>query len=346
MSHKLALVGFGTVGQGLAEILAEKGTEIERETGTTFQVVAITDMVKGALYDPQGLDLAGVLESVKEGGSLAGYPDRPGLIRGWDSFQTISDTQADTILEVTFTNVEDGQPGLDHVRRALSIGKNVVTTNKGPIALAYRELKELAQSHGARLLFEGTVMSGTPVLRMASSALAGNRILGVRGILNGTSNYVLTRMEDGLSFDAALAEAQKLGYAEANPTSDVDGFDPQYKLLILADTVLGETLSRDDIARTGIRDITPDDLARARTDGARYKLIASLEKTASGLKGRVAPEPVPLTNPLSGISGAVNALTFHCDLSGDVTIVGSGAGRVETGYALLIDCINLARGQV
>ncbi|MDA8206459.1 MAG: homoserine dehydrogenase, partial [Thermaerobacter sp.] len=304
------------------------------------------DTVKGALYDPQGLDLVGVLESVKEGGSLVGYPDRPGLIRGWDSFQTISDTGADTIVEATFTNVEDGQPGLDHVRRALSLGKNVVTTNKGPIALAYQELKELAQSYGARLLFEGTVMSGTPVLRMASSALAGNRILGVRGILNGTSNYILTRMEDGLPFDAALAEAQKLGYAEANPTSDVDGFDAQYKLLILANTVLGETLSRDDIARTGIRDITPDDLARARADGARYKLIASLEWTASGLKGRVAREPVPLTDPLSGISGAVNALTFRCDLSGDVTMVGAGAGRVETGYALLIDCINLARRQI
>lgn len=346
MPHTLALVGFGTVGQGLAEILMQKGGAIARETGTDFQVVAITDMAKGALFHPDGLDLARVLDVVKSGAGLDQYPDQPGLVRGWDSYQTIEESGADTIVEATFTNVEDGQPGLDHVRRALSLGRNVVTSNKGPIALALDELNALAEEHHARLLYEGTVMSGTPVLRVASTALAGNRIFGIRGILNGTSNYILTRMEDGLTFDAALAEAQSLGYAEANPTSDVDGFDAQYKLMILARTVLGVSLAREDIQRTGIRAINSDDLARAREEGRRFKLIASLERTDAGVKGRVAPEPVPLADPLSGIPGAVNAITFRCDLSGDVTVVGAGAGRVETGYALLIDCINLARGQI
>ena len=346
MVHKLAIIGFGTVGQGLAEILGQKAGDIERETGAHFVVTAISDMMKGSIYHPEGIDLALALHAVQQSNTLDAYPDAPGLARGWDSYQTIERCEADTIVEATFTNVTDGQPGLDHIRRALGSGKNVVTTNKGPIALKYDELSELADANGARILFEGTVMSGTPVIRLARTALAGNRLGAIRGILNGTSNYMLTRMAEGLTFGDALKEAQSLGYAEADPTNDVDGYDAQYKLLILARTVMGEAVRRQDIACTGIRAVSGDDLSRAEASGARIKLIASLERTANGVVGRVAPEVVPLSDPLAGISGAVNAVTFQCDLSGDITIVGAGAGRVETGYALLIDCMNLARGQI
>ncbi len=346
MTLRLAILGFGTVGQGFVEILLRKREFLAREFGAVFSVVAIADLAKGSLYHPDGLDLGAVLNALKTTGDLSHYPDVPGLVRGLDSLATIRTTTADTIIEATFTNVEDGQPGLDHCREALTLGKNVVTTNKGPIALKLQELQSLAHQSGVRILYEGTVMSGTPVIRLAATALAGNRIEGVRGILNGTSNYILTRMQEGSTFRDALAEAQKLGYAEADPTNDVDGYDAQYKVMILAQALFGAEILRQDVACTGIRSITREAVQEALREGGRYKLVASLERTVDGLRGRVQPEILPEEDPLAGISGATNALTFRGDLSGSVTVVGAGAGRVETGYALLADCLSLIRGQI
>ncbi len=344
--HKLALIGFGTVAQGLVEILLRKEQELRDRHGMEFVVVAITDPIKGSLYDPSGLDLSAVMNSLESSGSLGQYPKSQDTTTGWDSFLTIDQCGADTVIEATYTNVVDGQPGLDHCRAALRSGKNVVTTNKGPIALAFDELQSLAARHGARILFEGTVMSGTPVLRLAATTLVGNEIRKVRGILNGTSNFILSKMDEGMAFDDALGEAQRLGYAEADPTADVDGYDAQYKLQILAHAVFGTRIAREEIARTGIRQITPQQIAQAKTEGRRYKLIAQLENTASGMRGSVAPEALAMDDPLSAIHGAMNAISFDCDLSGDVTVVGPGAGRLETGYALLVDCMNLVRHNV
>lgn len=341
MRHQLALIGFGTVAQGFVEILLRKGQTLRADHGMEFTILAITDPLKGALYDPEGLDLSAVMSSMEASGSLMAYPDGPKTVRGWDSFATIDQSGADTIIETTYTNVVDGQPGLDHCRAALRLAKNVVTTNKGPIALAYEELTALAEEKGVRILFEGTVMSGTPVLRLAATALVGNEVRKIRGILNGTSNFILSKMDQGMTFDDALAEAQRLGYAEADPTADVEGFDAQYKLQILAHAVLGETIARDSIVRHGIRAITAAEMAEARRQGRRYKLIAQLHRTASGLVGSVSPEALAIDDPLAGVLGAVNAISFDCDLSGEVTVVGPGAGRLETGYALLVDCMNL-----
>ncbi len=346
MRHTLAVIGFGTVGQGFAEILAQDGDALKEKYGIDFDVVAISDQVKGAVADPKGLNLPLILESVKISGDFTQYPDNPGVVRDWDSFQTIIQSNADTVIEATYTNITNGQPGLDHCRTALESGKNVVTTNKGPIALGLDELQRLAQEHGTRILYEGSVMSGTPVLRLAEASLAGDEIQTVRGILNGTSNYILTRMEDGLGFDQALGEAQTLGYAEADPTNDIDGYDAQFKLLILAQALFGTKLRKEDVFRRGIRHIDREDIFQTHGENRRYKLVASLEKTTSGLMARVAPEIIPWSDPLAGVYGAVNALTYHCRLAGDITIVGPGAGRTETGYALLVDCINLCREQI
>ncbi len=309
MKHKLALIGFGTVGQGFVEILVRERETLQEKYGIDFTVVAISDMNKGTLSDPNGLNLPLVLESVKLSGTFAQYPDTSGLVREWDSFETIRQSEADTVLEATYTNIANGQPGLDHCRAALEAGKNVVTTNKGPIALGLDELERLARDHGTRILYEGSVMSGTPVLRLAQTSLAGDDIEMVRGILNGTSNYILTQMEEGLDFEEALAEAQKLGYAEADPTNDIDGYDAQFKLLILSQALFGVRIQKDDIFTLGVRHISRDDVAKAHRENRRYKLIASLEKTSSGIVGRVAPEIIPWSDPLAGVFGAVNALT-------------------------------------
>ncbi|WP_373233213.1 homoserine dehydrogenase [Cohnella sp.] len=346
MEHKIALLGFGIVGQGLAEIFVEKGKSLAVDIGLNAKVVAISDLMKGSLYHPEGLNLAEALRVVKETGKLDSYPDESGLIRGMNSFQTIQETNADTIVELTFTDVKTGQPAIDHCKAAFENGKNVVMSNKGPVALAYRELSELAQKKGVRWGYEGTVMSGTPALRMPLVSLAGNTINEIKGILNGTTNYILTKMEEGMSYKESLAEAQALGYAEADPTNDVEGYDAQYKITILANVVMNGSLKREDVACEGISHLTPEDIQRAKEEGKRWKLIAACRRDGDRVIAKVSPESLPLTDPLAAVGGAVNAITYDCDLAGPITLIGAGAGRKETGFSILIDLINISRGQL
>jgi homoserine dehydrogenase len=221
------------------------------------------------------------------------------------------------------------------VRWALESGKHVTTTNKGPVALAGRALKRLAAERGLSFEYEGSVLSGTPVLRTAERMFGGLRITGVEGIMNGTSNYILGRLEEGVDLAAAVAEAQAHGYAEADPTADV-----QLKVMILANEVLGADLRREDVFCEGIRAITPEEVHDAASKGLRWKLVGSATRHEDGsVDARVAPVALPAHHPLAGISGPANAVAFHTDLLGTVTVSGPGAGRVETAYALLSDII-------
>jgi homoserine dehydrogenase len=346
VAHKLALIGFGTVGQGLAEILRDKEQFLRESLGFTAQIVAVSDLLKGSLYQPAGLDIAKLLEVVQATGRLADYPDAPGLERGWDSFKTIRETNADTIVEVSYTDIQTGQPAIDHCRAAFESGKNVVMSNKGPVALAFQELSALAQAAGVRWGFEGTVMSGTPALRMPLTALAGNDIREVRGIFTGTTNYILTKMEEGLSYQAALKQAQELGDAEADPTADGEGYDALGKVVILANVVMNAPLTKEQVACRGISHLTLADIEQAKTEGKRWKLIGRAKKEGNKVVASVGPELVPLSDPLAGIMGATNAITYECDLAGPITLVGAGAGRVETGFSILIDLINIERGNL
>ncbi|OLO38821.1 homoserine dehydrogenase [Alkalihalophilus pseudofirmus] len=344
--QNLALLGFGTVGQGLAEIMLQKKDALKAETGWEGKVVAISDMMKGSIYDPDGIDIEKALAIVKKTGTLDDYPESEGLIRDLDSFETIEQTNADTIVEVTFTDVKTGQPAIDHCKTAFAAGKHVVMSNKGPVALAYKELSQLANQHGVRWGFEGTVMSGTPALRMPLTALAGNDINEISGILNGTTNYMLLRMEEGLSYEEALTEAQNKGFAEADPTSDVEGYDARYKIVILANTVMNTTLKVDDVACDGITQLTPYDIKKAKAQGKRWKLIARVRKEHGVVKASVQPEMMDETHPLAQVQGVINAISFECDLAGTITLSGPGAGRTETGYSLLIDLLNIYRNHL
>lgn len=343
MTHKLALIGFGTVGQGLAQILQDKEETLRQNHGFEARIVAASTLSKGSLYQPDGLDIAKLLAAVKTG-DLANYPDAPGLERGWDNLKTIRESNADTIVEVSHTNLTTGQPAIDHCRAAFESGKHMVTANKGPVALAYHELAALAKSKGVGFGIEGTVLSGTPALRLPLAALAGNEITELRGILNGTTNYILTKMEEGLSYDAALQQAQELGYAEADPTADVEGHDAAGKVVILANVVMNTPLKQAAVACQGITRLTAADIQQARAEGKRWKLIGRIKKEGGHVVASVAPEAIPLTDPLAGVMGATNAITYECDLVGPITLVGAGAGKVQTGFALLIDLINLGRG--
>jgi len=339
MHFKLAFIGFGTVGQGLTEILLEKKEMLFKKYGFNWTVVAISDLMKGSVYDENGLDMKKILDLVKSGKKLDEYPNG---VKDLDSIATIKETNADTIVEVTFTDVKTGEPALTHIKTAFEAGKNVVSTNKGPVVKQSVNLLKLAESKNVHYGFEGVVLAGTPVLNLAQYTLAGNKINGFKGILNGTTNYILTRMEEGMSYDDALKKAQDLGYAEADPTGDVEGLDALGKVVILSNVVLGKNLSWEDVQRKGITGITMDDIKQAKAEGKRWKLIGSAEILDDGsVKAKVWPEKLPLNDPLAGVGEAINALTFNTDELGSITIVGPGAGRRETGFSLLIDLLNI-----
>ncbi len=341
MHFNLAFIGFGTVGQGLTEILLEKREMLSKKYGFTCDIVAISDIMKGSVYDKNGLDMKKVLKLVKSGKKLDEYPSG---VKGLDSLATITNTNADTIVEVTFTDVKTGEPALTHIKTAFKSGKNVVSTNKGPVVKQSVKLLKLAESNNVYYGFEGVVLAGTPVLNLAKYTLAGNKINGFKGILNGTTNYILTKMEEGMTYEDALKKAQELGYAEADPTGDVEGLDALGKVVILSNVVLGKNISWADVKRKGITEITVEDIKKAKAEGKRWKLIgsANIEKDGT-IKAKVWPEKLPLNDPLAGVGEAVNALTYYTDELGPVTIVGPGAGRRETGFSLLIDLLDMNR---
>ncbi|MGE7665634.1 homoserine dehydrogenase [Ureibacillus composti] len=341
MVHRIALLGFGVVGQGFAEIVQQKHDFLKEQYGLEISIVAVSDMMKGSVYHSEGLSIEELLRCVKENGNFDNYPQQIGLVRGLNSFETIKQSNADTIVEVTFTDIKTGQPAIDHCKCAFEHGKNVIMSNKGPVALAYGELKALAEKQHVQWGYEGSVMSGTPALRMPETSLAGNNITEIQGILNGTTNYMLTRMEEGLSYEEALKEAQKLGYAEANPTSDVEGFDALYKIVILSNVILKHPLTISDVERVGISHLTSEDIEMAKAEGKKWKLIAKLKKEGDRVIASVKPEMVSLYHPLANITGATNAITYLCDLAGPITLIGAGAGKVETGFSILIDLINI-----
>ena len=341
MHFKLAFIGFGTVGQGLIEILLEKKKLLAEKYGFTFEVVAVSDVMKGSVYDENGLDIVKILNLVKSGKKLDEYPTG---VKGMDSFTTIKETNADTIVEVTYTDVKTGEPAITHIKTAFDAGKNVVSTNKGPIVQQAVQLLKMAKSNNTHYGFEGVVLAGTPVLNLARLTLAGNKINGFKGILNGTTNYILTRMEEGMSYDNALKRAQELGYAEADPTGDVEGLDALGKVVILSNVVLEKNIGWKDVKRKGITQITKEDVEKAKAEGKRWKLIGSAKIQPGGsFEAKVWPEKLPLSDPLAGVSEATNALTYYTDELGPVTIVGPGAGRRETGFSLLIDLLEINR---
>lgn len=338
MAMKLALLGFGNVGQGLAKLLVDKRQLLKDKYDFEYSVVGIYDINMGGVCCAarDEVDLKKLLEIVQGGGLISDYPG------GGDDLNAlglIEKCGADTLVEMTYTNLETGEPAVSHCRQAIEGGMNVVTSNKGPAALAKKELLKMASENGVQFRFEGTVMSGTPAINLSMGCLAGAAVSGFRGILNGTTNFILTQMEDGMSYEAALAEAQELGYAEADPTGDVEGWDALGKGIILAGTLMGAEFNMKEVPRTGISRLTSEDIEAACKEGKRWKLLVECMKEGDDVALKVAPMKVDLTDPLASVGGATNALTFETDVLGPVTIVGAGAGRVETGFSILIDLL-------
>lgn len=329
----IILVGFGVVGQGFAKILVDKAQQLEQTAGFMPRIVGVITGSKGTLYHPDGLDIDQLL------GGVATYPEVDGLVRDLSAQDMIAGKLADVIVEVSPTNLETAQPALDYCQLALDNGKHVVLANKGPVALAFHELAEKAKANGLELRCEATVMAGTPTMQLAQEALTGCDIIEARGILNGTTNYILTQMEQGMSYTDALAKAQELGYAETDPSGDVEGWDAAGKVLILSKALFGATYGMSALDVVGITGISEADIQDAQANGERYKLIATV--TPQG--GQVKPMRLPVSDPLASVGGATNAITIATDLMGDVTLIGAGAGQIETGFAILSDLLAIHR---
>lgn len=338
-TYRLILVGFGNVGQGFAQILREQAEELAAQ-GLQAVIVAVSDPLKGSVYRPAGFSPAELLDTVQAGQSLETLN---ATSKGWDAQRTIAECAADVLVELSYTDLKTGEPAVSHVRQALQRGMHAITSNKGPVALQYPELAALAAEKGLQFGIEGTVMSGTPSMRLGAELLGAAGVTKIQGIVNGTTNYILSQMEAGASYQDALAEAQAQGYAEADPTGDVEGFDAAGKVVILANVLMGAKISMADVERQGITQLTSTDIGDARAEKMRWKLIASVEKTAEGIKASVKPTLIPITHPLASVSGATNAITYSNRLLGDVTLIGPGAGRLATGYAILGDLLAIQR---
>jgi len=334
---RLVLAGFGVVGQSFANLLAEERRTLASSYGLVPRLVAVVDST-GCVVDEGGLDVAKLVAGKRKNGSVGA---RASSGAGATTAQIIRDVEADVMVETTPTEFRTGEPGLSHIRAAFGSKKSVITCNKGPLGIAFHALRELARHNSVQFRYSGAVGGGTPVLDFGRTCSIGDEITKVTGILNGTCNFILTRMErDRLDFAQALELAKREGYAEADPSLDVNGFDSAVKLAIIANHLGLSRATVRDVKVAGIAEISPERLARAAEKGTAVRLVA----TADGPRLSVEPTVVPRDDPLC-ISGPFNAVKFHCAHSGPKVIVGKGAGGPETASSLLRDLIEI-RGSI
>lgn len=326
------MLGFGVVGQSFVKLLLSHSTDLYNDYGIKPKVVACADN-GGIITCDQGLDLDRLLNVKKKKKSVIHYGAKGNRSEILDVIENID---AEVVIELTPTNIVDGEPGKNHIISAMKSGKNVITVNKGPLALEFPSLMELAEYNRIAFKFSGTVGGGTPILEFAKRCLKGDRIISFEGILNGTTNYILSKMYEGLNFSEALQDASEKGYAEKDPTLDIDGYDAVAKLVIASNFLMNMKSTMKDVGRQGIRDVKPLQVVNERKKGNAIKLIASCD----GKNLVVKPKPVSMKDPIC-VDGILNAITFTCQHSGQQTIIGKGAGGMETASAILRDLIDI-----
>jgi len=328
----IVLVGFGTVGQGVAEALARKAPVLQAVFKQKVRLVGVFDS-RSSVSSAKGLEPREILARKEKLGKVGAKLD------GQTVAELLDAIDYDVMIETTPTNIIDAEPGFSHMMHALSSGHDVITANKGPLALRFRELSATAEKHGARLRFEASVGGATPVINLSRELLLGERIHSIRGIVNGTCNFILNRMKDeGLPFDQALREAQEMGYAEKDPSYDIDGIDSAAKATILANAIFRRDVTFNDVRRTGIRGVSLEAVELAAEEKKVVRLVAEVSET----RLEVSPRLVPVGHPLA-IGGTLNIFQLMTDLAGEITVAGRGAGRLETASAILSDLVALMK---
>ncbi len=338
MELKLAFIGFGNVARAFARMITERRDALAAERDLRWRTTAIATARHGSIISGSGIDLLRAVSRVERGESLEGL-DNSNAVE--TPMRVVESCDADLLFETSPLDPVAGEPATLYIRRALERGINVVTANKGPIAFAYHELKRLAEARGVAFRFEGTVMDGAPIFNLAEYCLPGARVLGFRGVLNSTTNFVLDRMRGGRSFDDALAEARGLGICEANSDYDIDGWDAAVKAVALANVLMRADLRPADVAPSGIRGITAEDLKRAADKGCAIRLMAMAEMTGEGVNIKVGPEEVSILSPAGSVTGTSNVLVLKTDLMGELAIYETDPGVEQTAYALLSDLIRV-----
>lgn len=341
----VVLVGFGHVGRRLARLLDELAPRLTQEYSLRTRVIGISTASHGCVLDIDGIDAAGLARAVENGGRVDAAAQRVSAgTRPSDALALLDEAargrHARTImLETTPLDVVRGEPAISHIRRALSLGMDVVTANKGPIAHAYTELSDLARAREVGFLFEGAVMDGAPIFNLVRRSLPAVRVVGFRGVVNSTTNMMLFEMERGGPAEAALRRMQAEGIAEADPSLDVDGWDAAAKTAALMNALMNARVTPQEIARTGIGSISADDIERARRAGRRIKLVASARVEEGRVVGRVGPEALEANDPLSTLDGAANGLVIETDLLGRLGMLQLDGDLTHTAYALISDMV-------
>jgi homoserine dehydrogenase len=342
----LALIGFGNVARRFLTLLDEAADRLEFQ----WRLVAIGTRHHGSLVDPEGIDARRCLTAIEGGGSLSHLDATPRTRSGIDVVRQITDAMYEdandgrlVVVETTVLDIDRGEPATAHVRASLEGLAHVVTANKGPAAFAYAALESLARSVDRDFLFEGAVMDGVPIFNLVRETMPGVVIEGFRGVINTTSQYALSEMERGVTFDDAIAEMQARGIAEADPSLDVDGWDAAAKTAALVNVLMEGRVTPHDIAREGIRDVSPPDLTNAARQRRRIRLVASASRRSGRLDARVEPEMLDEADPLATLGPLENALFLRTDLLGEIGIVQRSSSLQQTAYALLSDITRIAR---
>ena len=330
---RIALLGYGNVGQAFARMLRRREDYIKETFGLEPVITAISTGRHGGITRAEGIDT----------GKLTYDMFDPDLT----DFDVIDFGEYDVICELTPINIMTGQPATDHIRKALELGKHVITANKGPVAWHYRELRDLAREKGVKFCYEATVMDGVPVYNMAQKTLMGCKITEIKGILNATTNFVLTEMEKGVSYEDAIEEGRRQGFVEADPSMDLDGWDASAKLTALMNVLMDEEITPLDIKRTGISGVTKEDLGKAAKDGKKIKLLCHGYLENGKPVGKVEPTLVDENDMAAIMDATMSYVTVNTDLMGEVTVV-EHAFEPEidhTAYGVLSDLLRILSDQ-
>jgi homoserine dehydrogenase len=337
--YNLALIGFGNVGQALARLLLQKRSEIQDKMDISFEVTAIATGSHGRALDTQGLDINRALALMEAGESLDHLSSQPVPENIHD---LILSSGAHVLFENTPVNYQSGQPAVETIRTALENGMHACTANKGPVVHGYKQLTEIAHRNGVKFYFESSVMDGAPIFSMFRSALPAATLNAFYGILNATTNLILSRMEDGETFEQALAYAQSVGIVETDPSGDVDGWDAAIKTAALVTVLMGIPYKPDQVDRKGIRGISPEDISNAKAEGKRWKLVCSARREGDSVHAQVSPQMVGPDSPLYNIEGTSSIVQFETDVLGKLSLIEADPdpGPHTTAYGLLADFLN------
>lgn len=339
-NYKLALLGFGNVGQAFAQLLVRKEEELRRRYQIGFTFTAIATGRRGRAIDHTGLDIQAALDLVASGRSLDQLSAQPAPE---DNLDFIRASGAHVLFENTPVSYADGQPALEHIRTALNLGMHAVTANKGPVVHGYHSLTALAAEKGVRFLFESTVMDGAPVFGVYREALPAANISRIEGVLNSTTNLILTQMEGGQSFEQAVAYAQSIGVAETDPSGDVDGWDAAVKISALITVLMNVPFTPDKVARTGIREISSQKIAQAKAEGKRWKLLCAAWREGDQVRAKVGPALVGPDVPAYSVEGTTSIVSLESDVLGKLSLIESDPGPHTTAYGLLADFLNAVK---